>query len=63
MNWIDGLIIGFVVIIVGLIIYFGLIKNRKKGGCRNCPEASGVKTHRLLKDYKRRYRRHMNKKE
>lgn len=62
MNWIDGLILLVVAMIVVSIIYFGFIKNRDKGSCRNCPEASGVKANRLLKDYKRRYRKHNPKK-
>lgn len=59
----DGIILGFVLLIIGLIIYFGFIRNREKGGCRNCPDANGVKANRLLKDYKRRYRNHNRKNE
>lgn len=55
MTWVDGAILGFVTIMLGLIIYFGLIKNREKGECRNCSEANGVKANRLLRDYKKRY--------
>ncbi|HPV69426.1 MAG TPA: hypothetical protein PK030_00055 [Bacilli bacterium] len=55
MTWVDGVILGIVVILIGLIIYFGFVRNREKGGCRNCPEANGVKANRLLKDYKRKF--------
>jgi beta-lactam-binding protein with PASTA domain len=57
----DGIILIVVIIIVALIVYFGFIKNRDKGQCRNCSEASGVKANRLLKDYKRRYRKDKSK--
>ena len=55
MTWVDGVILGIVVVLIGLIIYFGFVRNREKGGCRNCPEANGVKANRLLKDYKRKF--------
>jgi len=57
MTWVDGVILGIVVVLLGLIVYFGFIKNREKGSCRNCPEANGVKANRLLKDYKRKFKK------
>lgn len=57
----DIIILVIVLLIIGLIVYFGFIRNRDKGGCRNCPEANGVKANRLLKDYKHRYRKRNNK--
>lgn len=57
MNLVDGIILGVVIILLGLIIYFGFIKNREKGSCRNCPEANGTKANRLLKDYKKKFRK------
>jgi hypothetical protein len=56
MTWVDGVILGIVIIMLGLIVYFGFIHNREKGSCRNCPEANGIKGNRLLKDYKRKFR-------
>ena len=56
-NWIDILILVMVFLIIGAIVYFGFIKNREKGSCRNCPEANGVKASRLLRDYKRKYKK------
>jgi hypothetical protein len=57
MNWVDVIILGAVVILVGLIVYYGFIKNREKGSCRNCPEANGTKANRLLKDYKKKFKK------
>jgi len=57
MTWVDGVILGIVVVLLGLIVYFGFIKNREKGSCRNCPEANGTKANRLLKDYKRKFKK------
>ncbi|MFA5421636.1 MAG: hypothetical protein WC344_02415 [Bacilli bacterium] len=56
MNWVDIAILLVVLALLSLIIYFGLIKNREKGGCRNCPEANGAKANRLLRDYRRKFR-------
>ena len=61
MTWVDGIILAVVIALIALIVYFGFIRNRDKGGCRNCPEANGVKASRLLKDYKKRYRKDKNK--
>lgn len=50
----DIIILVVVVVLLGLIIYFSLIRNRHKGPCRNCPSANDKKGSRLLKEYKKK---------
>jgi hypothetical protein len=53
-NSTDIIILIVVVIILGLIVYFSLIRNRDKGPCRNCAQFNGKKASRLVRDYKKK---------
>lgn len=53
-NATDIIIVIIVVVILGLIIYFSLIRNRDQGPCRKCVQFNGKKTSRLVKDYRKK---------
>jgi hypothetical protein len=70
MNWIDFWVVVSVVIVVGLIAYFGPIRRRldaaKHGGqtsCPNCPVGNDKKVKRMLKDYRKAKEKENKKKD
>jgi ATP/ADP translocase len=57
MNWVDFAVVAIVVVLIGIIVYFSFIRNRKNPNkaCRYCAEGAGKKKSRLKKDFDEKY--------